>query len=39
MKTQVNHPSLVNLVNQLIERIPETRAYIANRQDPTQVTV
>ena len=39
MKTQVNHPSLVNLVNQLIERIPETKTYIANRQDPTQVTV
>lgn len=35
----IKHPSLVNLVNQLIERAPEVKSYTANRQDPTLVTI
>lgn len=38
MKT-IKHPSLLNLVQQLIERLPEVNSYTANRMDPTLVTI
>ena len=35
----IKHPSLLNLVNQLIERAPEVKSFTANRMDPTMVTI
>lgn len=37
MKNLTKHPMLVDLAKNLIERVPETNRFIANRMDPTLV--
>ena len=32
---QLNHPSVVNLISDIIDRIPETSSGTYNKQDPT----
>lgn len=39
MKNSTNHPALVKLIEDVVARIPETKSFVANRQDPTQVSI